>query len=115
MSDNAKWRMLDSFDAKEWAEEFCSRFAVIDREDPSREPRDLDVGLMIGWFANALMKGYAERASATRLRDCVLLPRAALFEFMGSLLPQGEGDCAPVAERCVKFVEENDLTNVTFT
>lgn len=42
---------LPSFDARDWAEAFCERNPTIDRD------------VMIGWFANALMRGYDQRAS----------------------------------------------------
>lgn len=42
---------LPSFDARDWAEAFCARFPQVDEE------------LMIGWFANALMRGYDEHAA----------------------------------------------------
>ena len=37
---------LPSFDARDWAKSFCQRFPQVDEE------------VMIGWFANALMRGY---------------------------------------------------------
>lgn len=43
---------LPSFDAKDWAEAFC-------KFNPEGPPVDI----MIGWFANALMRGYDEHAS----------------------------------------------------
>jgi hypothetical protein len=42
---------LPSFDARDWAEAFCKLHP------------DIDEGLMIGWFANALMRGYDERSA----------------------------------------------------
>lgn len=42
---------LPSFDAKDWAAAFC-------KQNPS-----IDEGLMIAWFANALMRGFDEHAS----------------------------------------------------
>ena len=42
---------LPSFDARDWAEAFCKR-------NPS-----IDYGLMLAWFANALMRGYDQRMS----------------------------------------------------
>jgi hypothetical protein len=41
--------------------------------------------------------------------DYVTFPRTALFEFFGSLLPS-DVDCAPIAERIIKWVESHDLT-----
>jgi hypothetical protein len=46
---------LKSFDAQVWAKEFV-RLVKAGIIDPS------DDGLMIGWFANALMRGYDEHA-----------------------------------------------------
>ena len=46
---------LPSFDAKDWAKEFC-RIARI-------KGLDIDEGWMIGWFANALMRGFDEGVS----------------------------------------------------
>lgn len=44
---------LPSFDARDWAEHFCKLFPNC----------GLDEGAMIGWFANALMRGYDEGVS----------------------------------------------------
>jgi len=41
--DNA---FTQSFDARDWAKAFCERFP------------QMDEGTMIGWFANALMRGF---------------------------------------------------------
>ena len=52
---------LPSFDARDWAEAFMKNFG--DRK------QDIDEGLMIGWFANALMRGfdeYSARLARTR-------------------------------------------------
>jgi hypothetical protein len=49
---------LPSFDARDWAEAFC-------KLNPG-----MDEGLMISWFANALMRGYDEAMSReSRVRD----------------------------------------------
>ena len=42
---------LPSFDARDWAQAFCKLNPTIDE------------GVMIAWFANALMRGYDERAA----------------------------------------------------
>lgn len=47
---------LPSFDARDWAEAFCKHHPEIDE------------GLMIAWFANALMRGYDEGLSHGRRR-----------------------------------------------
>lgn len=49
---------LPSFDAKDWAAEFMRLFG--DKRD------QIDESLMIGWFANALMRGYDEKAARIR-------------------------------------------------
>lgn len=43
---------LPSFDAQDWAKEFMRLFG--DRR------QDIDESLMLGWFANALMRGWDE-------------------------------------------------------
>lgn len=50
---------LPSFDAKDWAAAFC-KIANEDLgyRDPAGDP--IDEGWMIGWFANALMRGLDE-------------------------------------------------------
>jgi hypothetical protein len=70
---------LPSFDARDWAQAFCKQFTVT--------PRSLDVhendqeGLMIGWFANALMRGFDEHASrATPAADQPAVDEAAIIE-----------------------------------
>ena len=45
-----------SFDARDWAEAFCKGFKVSFKD--GRPDDGDDMGLMIGWFANALMRGY---------------------------------------------------------
>lgn len=47
--DDPTWP-LPSFDAKDWAEAFC-------KIHPGH-----DEGMMLSWFANALMRGYDEHA-----------------------------------------------------
>lgn len=51
---------LPSFDAKDWAEAFCKVANAHGFKDAKGDP--VDEGWMIGWFANALMRGYDERA-----------------------------------------------------
>lgn len=50
-----------SFDARDWAAAFVER----SREDPAFAQ---DEGTMLGWFANALMRGYDEHARQTAAR-----------------------------------------------
>jgi hypothetical protein len=45
---------LPSFDAMDWAKAFCKRYP------------QMDEGLMLGWFANALMRGFDEHAVRTQ-------------------------------------------------
>ena len=54
---------LPSFDAKDWAQAFCRRFMVMNRAGYDTGPVDDDEGLMITWFAGALMRGFDEHAS----------------------------------------------------
>lgn len=48
-------QLLQSFDAQDWAREFVKAA----KENPLLST---DEGAMIGWFANALMRGYDEGA-----------------------------------------------------
>lgn len=54
---------LPSFDAKDWAEAFCRRFMVLHRDGHNTKPIDDDVGLMLTWFASALLRGFDEHAA----------------------------------------------------
>lgn len=54
---------LPSFDARDWAKAFCRRFMVLHREGYNTRPVDDDEGVMLTWFANALMRGYDERTA----------------------------------------------------
>lgn len=44
---------LPSFDAMDWAKAFCKLYPNMEED------------VMLGWFANALMRGYDEHASRT--------------------------------------------------
>lgn len=44
---------LPSFDARDWAAAFMEKF--------SHRKNEIDESVMLGWFANALMRGYDER------------------------------------------------------
>lgn len=52
---------LPSFDARDWAAAFCKIANGFGFKDAEGKP--IDEGWMITWFANALMRGYDERAS----------------------------------------------------
>lgn len=56
--DDPNWP-LPSFDARDWAEAFCKRFAVC---EPNGLVVDDAEGLMTTWFATALMRGWDEHA-----------------------------------------------------
>lgn len=49
-----------SFDARDWAEAFCRRFKIVSW-GPETDDSDPE-GLMVGWFANAIMRGWDEHA-----------------------------------------------------
>ena len=55
MKERPDWP-LPSFDARDWAEAFCKIADGLGYRDPEGKP--IDEGWMIGWFANALMRGY---------------------------------------------------------
>lgn len=52
---------LPSFDATDWAAAFCKIANGFGYKDAKGQP--VDEGWMIGWFANALMRGYDQRSS----------------------------------------------------
>jgi hypothetical protein len=60
--DRPDWP-LPSFDAQDWAKAFCRHFIVSRIAGYATRPEDDQEGLMISWFANALMRGYDQRAS----------------------------------------------------
>ena len=72
-------------DAEKWATYFLDKFVVRDYPEPSGEFDEM--GLMIGWFANAIEAG---KASVATLRAEGLL----LDPICGHVLPiQGYEDC----------------------
>lgn len=54
MIETEKQRWPHTLDAQKWTSEFCKRFSVFTKEGIVQDQR----GLMIGWFANAIMAGY---------------------------------------------------------
>lgn len=52
---------LPSFDAQDWAKAFCKIATKLGYKDADGNP--VDEGWMVAWFANALMRGYDQRAS----------------------------------------------------
>ena len=58
---------LPSFDAQDWAAAFCKVANKFGFKDTDGNP--IDEGWMIGWFANALMRGFDERAARTAKLD----------------------------------------------
>lgn len=62
---------LPSFDARDWAQEFCRIANNLGYKDKDGNP--IDEGWMIGWFSNALMRGFDEGVAHVELereRDC---------------------------------------------
>lgn len=55
---------LPSFDATDWAAEFCRIANNLGYKNPKGELIDED--WMHGWFANALMRGYDEHAMRSK-------------------------------------------------
>ena len=55
--------LLSTTDAMVWAQEFCNMFhgyMVMKDGTPQSPMLTVDEGLMVGWFANAIMTGYHE-------------------------------------------------------
>lgn len=65
--------LVECLDAKIWAEEFMKtyKFLIENGQD------DLDEGLMLGWFANAIMSGHDHATRRERAATGVLLRRIA--------------------------------------
>ena len=55
---------LPSFDAQDWAKEFCRIANGFGFKDAAGKPIEED--WMVGWFANALMRGFDEASSRKR-------------------------------------------------
>lgn len=98
---------LPSFDARDWAEAFC------------RLNSQMDEGTMVAWFANALMRGFDERADRAEAAAEIERLRAALDEWqscakydalMGG--PKFMGWNRSALDRCRrKFIEKVALTH----
>jgi hypothetical protein len=54
---------LPSFDAQDWAKAFCKIFIVSKIDGHKTAPVDDQEGLMLTWFANALMRGFDEKTA----------------------------------------------------
>lgn len=61
-SERPDWP-LPSFDAQDWAKAFCRSFIIQHRDGYNTRPVDDDEGVMLAWFAGALMRGFDEHAS----------------------------------------------------
>ena len=110
-------RLYETADAAVWAEEF------------HKVCPDVDEGLMIGWFANAMQtaKDHAIHADPDRAirhdQDFLVLPRDTFLEFMGEVAlppygPNGEygrdPDCSVVASQITEFIDRHDLSDLYF-
>src|SRR5574341_733156 len=65
---------LHSFDAKVWADDFCAIAKTLGH--------DLDKDWMLGWFANALMRGWDEHAKRNREKLVAFEPGGAVERFL---------------------------------
>lgn len=52
---------LPSFDATDWARAYCNIATNLGYRNKDGNP--IDEAWMVGWFANALMRGYDQRSS----------------------------------------------------
>jgi len=100
---------LGEFDASKWADEFMRLFG--------QRLQDVDEGLMLGWFANAIMTGFDEgvRRSAPRHPND-WLPSEALYAFAGMLTSRrapitmsATHNAAPAADAVAEFCKANAL------
>lgn len=92
-----------SFNAKDWAKAFVERV----RKNPSIAT---DEGCMIGWFANAIMRGFDEHAEIT------VSPSEALYGFAafltcrpGTLTVGAKHNAAPMANLVRDYCEVQEF------
>lgn len=91
--DDPSWP-LPSFNAQDWAKAFCEIAAK------NGHP-GIDEGWMIGWFSNALMRGYDEHARRARpvpspdalTRACEAMERAAHWQAALEIVAPDLGAC----------------------
>ncbi len=81
-----------STDAAEWAKAFCERFVISTAEGVVQDAE----GLMLGWFANAIMRGYdegyAKADEAKKMADKLAEALRLTQEYCGDdLLPPKPG------------------------
>jgi hypothetical protein len=102
-----------TMDAAVWAAEFIEHCN-------QREAIAGDEGVMVGWFANAIMAGFDEAkrqcSDAGHLRENELSASEALFGFGGwlSTRPEvlqvgGHFECPPVVDVIKRFIDANRL------
>lgn len=88
----------DTTDAAVWAAEFCKRWPSALCQIPGREGvsdgRDFE-GIMIGWFANAIMAGVD--SEARKNVDPATIRAEALREALAVILPIAERNEMPGA------------------
>lgn len=84
-------KLLATTDASVWTDEFMTEFG--DRKD------DIDWGLMVGWFANAIETG---RNARPRPSPEVIAGMISTLEFTPS--QEHPAECLPLAETIVREV-----------
>jgi hypothetical protein len=77
---------LPSFDAQDWAQAFCKIADKLGFKDNAGNP--IDEGWMIGWFANALMRGYGQRVSDEVSNEREMRRRCANEEVEAAMIPK---------------------------
>ena len=99
-------RLYATTDAVVWADEFTKVAPEVDR------------GLMIGWFANAMEVARLEGSTWDGPRslpdaDFVCFPRDTFWQWLGGVaLPADDTDCAPIASALIDWVDTHDLSGV---
>lgn len=77
--------LLTSADAQVWAREFMRIW--------SGRWHEVDEGLMIAWFANAIMRGFDESAKRDREKIAALEESHQELICLLSIIDMGDGDC----------------------
>lgn len=93
--DDGKLKPLNEiFSAKIWAQEFMQTYKMLFEQE-----KEIDEGLMIGWFANAIMSGHDHATRRERAATGVLLRRIAGM--------CGNPDAGDGCREILKFIRES--------
>ncbi len=107
VNDKGEIILGDVFDAKIWAEEFMRIKAEKNFE--------IDEGLMLAWFANAIMAGYdyAHRSKKPNASEAIY-GFCAWITCRKEVVPAGSSEnAAPWAELAKQYCEQNEFPPIS--